>query len=82
MRSVFSPGVCVCVCAYVLDFQIFKPLYFINGLRYQIKIWYSSKAVTSLYSLRFSCKLMPNLKFYKIFNLLKNVCGSSNFRKI
>ena len=31
---------------------------------------------------RFWCKWMPNLKFYGILNFLKNVCGSSNFRKI
>ena len=31
---------------------------------------------------QFSCKLMPNLKFYGILNFLKNVCGSSNFHKI
>ena len=37
-----------CMCVYVLDFIIFKRLQFINGLRYRVKIWYNSKAVTPL----------------------------------
>ena len=40
----------VCVCVYVLDFLIFKPLEFINSLRYRVEIWYSSEAVTPLQS--------------------------------
>ena len=65
------------VCVYVLNFLIF-----INGLRYRVEIWYSSEAATPLRSWQFSCKLTPNLGFYGISNFLKNVCGSSNFRKI
>ena len=75
----FFAGVQMWVC--VLDFLISKPLEFINGLRYRVGIWCSSEAVTPLQSWRLSCKLMPNLKFNGIFNFLKNVCGSSNFRK-
>ena len=76
----FWTGVRMYVCVYVLDFQIFKPLQFISGLRYRVKILYSSEAVTSLQSSGFSCKLMTNLRFYGISNCLKNVYG--NFRKI
>ena len=34
----------------------------------------------SLYSLLFLCKLM--LRFYVVLNVLKNICGRSNCRKI
>ena len=51
-------------------------------MRYRVEIWYSSEAVTPLESWQFSCRLTPNLRFYGILNFLKNVCGSSNFRKI
>ena len=73
--------VCVCMCAYVyvLDFLIFKPLCFINGLRYRVEIWYSSEPFQPW---QFSCKLTANRKFYGISNFFKYVCGSSNLRKI
>ena len=73
---------CVWVCVYMLDFLIFEPLQFINDLRYRVQIWYSSEAVMPLESWQYLCKFKPNLKFYGILDFLKNVYGSSNFRKI
>ena len=66
----------------VSDFQLFKPRELINGLRYEVKIWYTSKGVTPLQSLPFLYKFMPNLKFYENWKFFKNICGSSNSRKI
>ena len=66
----------------MLDFLIFKPLWFNNVLRYRVKIWCSSEAVTPLQSWQFSCKLTSNLRFYRVSNFLKIVCGSSDFRRI
>ena len=41
---------CVCVCARVCvsNFQRFKPLQLINGLRYRYEIWYNIEAITTL----------------------------------
>ena len=66
----------------IFDFLIFKPLKFINGLRYRVTIWYSSEAVTSLQSWRFSCKLIPNLKFYEILNFFKIFSKLCNLYKL
>ena len=83
-NMIFSwhPDICVCICVYVLDFIIFKPLQFINGLRCRVEIWYSSEAVTPLQSWQFFWKLTPDLRFYGISIFLKNVCGSSKYRKV
>ena len=71
---------CMCVRVYLI-FNFLNHYYCINGLRYRIESWYTSEAVISLYSLRISCKLMPNLRFHEIFDLT-NVWVTSNFCKI
>ena len=51
-------------------------------MRYRYEIWYTSEAVTTLYSWPFSWELIPDAWFYGILSFLKHVRGSSNFRKI
>ena len=78
----WRPDVCVWMCVYVQFSTFQKARYLINSLKYQYEIWFTSKAVTTLQSCLFSWELMPDLWFYGILNFLKNVRGSSNFRKI
>ena len=61
----------MCVCSCVSDFQRFKPLWLINGLRCQYEICYTSEAITTLQLWLFSWQLMPDLWFYRILNFLK-----------
>ena len=73
------PDVWVCVCFRFLTFQtpiIHKPL------ENWYEFWCTSEAVITLLSWLFSWQLTADLWFYGILNILKNVCGSSNFRKV
>ena len=65
---------CVCVCARLSNFQTT-----IIHKRLEISSW---NLVQQWSSHARSIVLTPNLRFYGISNFLKNVCSSSNFRKI
>ena len=69
----FLGPACACVCVW---FSTFQTTILIYDLKYKIEIWYTSEAVKSFYSWRFSQKFITDLRFYGIFNFLKNNCGS------
>ena len=69
-------GVCMCICARLSNFQtttIHK--------RLEISSLDFLQRAPSVVTIFMQIKIC-NLRFYKILNFLKNVCGSSNFRKI
>ena len=66
------PDVCVCVRV--------RMCLIINFSNHDIR--YNGEAVTSLHSSRFSCNLIPNLRFCEILNFLKYVVVLFHFRKI
>ena len=72
--------VCVCVCVRS-TFKFSNHYNSQTSWDVKLKSGTSGNPTPSIMTI-FICKLMLDLKFYGVSNILENSCGSSNFRKI